>query len=59
MATYYLPFEEIQRGWYEFEADDLEHAKQLAEDTDFVMDLEANYKDGRTEWFVEQIEEEK
>lgn len=57
MKTYYLPFEEIQRGWYEIEADSLEHAKQLADNTAYVMDLEPNYKDGTTEWFIEQIGE--
>ena len=57
MPTYYLPFEEIQRGWYEIEAPSLEEAKALAEDTAFVMDLEPNYKDGKTEWFVEQMGE--
>lgn len=57
MPTYYLPFEEIQRGWYEIEAPSLEEAKALAEDTAFVMDLEPNYRDGTTEWFVEQMGE--
>lgn len=56
MPSYYLPFEEVQRGWYEIEAPTLEEAKALAEDTAFVMDLEPNYLgDGRTEWFVEQM----
>ncbi len=58
MAKYYLPFEETQHGWYEIEADSLEHAKELAEDTAFVMDLEPNYKSGNTEWFPEYISEE-
>lgn len=57
MPTFYLPFEEVQRGWYEIEAPTLEEAKALAEDTSFVMELEANYRDGTTEWFVEQMGE--
>lgn len=55
MAKYYLPFYETQRGWYEIEADSLEEAKQLADNTDYISDLEPNYKDGQTEWDADEI----
>lgn len=50
MATFILPFEEHQRGWYEIEADSLEDAKAIVIAGDFTEDHEPFYKDGRVEW---------
>lgn len=59
MATYILPFYETQRGWYEIEADSIEEARKLAEDDDYMLDLEQYYKDGQTEWDPAEISEAK
>lgn len=55
MAKYYLPFYETQRGWYEIEADSIEEARQLADNTDYISDLEPNYRDGETDWDSDEI----
>lgn len=56
MAKYVLPFIETQRGWYEIEADTIEEARKLAQDLDYMVDLEPNYKDGYTDWDENDIE---
>jgi hypothetical protein len=58
MTKYILPFTEVNSGWYEIEANNLEHARQLVEDTDYVMDLEPFYKGGETYWETEELQEE-
>ena len=58
MGKYILPFTEVQRGWYEIEADSLEQAKSLASDMDYMVDLEPNYKDGHVNWDENEIEED-
>jgi hypothetical protein len=58
MGKYILPFTEVQRGWYEIEADSLEQAKLLASDMDYMVDLEPNYKDGRVEWDENDVVED-
>jgi len=50
MATFMLPFEEHQRGWYEIEADSIEEAKAIVIAGDFTEDHEPFYKDGVVEW---------
>ena len=57
MATYILPFYEAQRGWFEIEADSIEEARKLAEDNDYMADIEQYYKDGQTEWDPAEITE--
>ena len=57
MAIYTLPFTEVNRGWYEIEADSLEEAKSIVEAGDFTEDHDPNYKDGYTEWEVNKLEE--
>jgi hypothetical protein len=50
MATFMLPFEEHQRGWYEIEADSIEEAKAIVIAGDFTENHEPFYKDGVVEW---------
>lgn len=57
MKTYILPFTEYQRGWYEIEAESLEHAKTIVELGDFTETCEPFYKDGLVEWDKETIVE--
>jgi hypothetical protein len=57
MATYYLPFTEVSKGTYTIEANSIEEAKALANDVNYVMDLEADYDSGNTTWDAEEIEE--
>jgi len=57
MATYYLPFTEVSKGTYAIEANSIEEAKALADDVNYVMDLEADYNSGNTTWDSEEIEE--
>lgn len=57
MGTYILPFEERQTGWYEIEAESLEQAKALADNTDYIAELEPNYKDGYTDWNSDDVTE--
>jgi hypothetical protein len=59
MPKYTLPFTEIQRGWYEIEANSLEEAKQIVIAGDFTENTEPNYKDGITEWDPETLREDK
>ena len=56
MPKYVLPFIETQRGWYEIEANNIEEAKDLAQNTDYIAELEPNYKDGYTDWDENDIE---
>jgi hypothetical protein len=56
MSKYALPFLEVNRGWYEIEADSLEEAKQIAIEGAFTEDHEPFYKDGRTEWDENDLE---
>lgn len=58
MPKYILPFTEVQRGWYEIEAESLEHAQELADNASYIADLEPNYKDGYTDWDVTEMLEE-
>ena len=58
MPKYTLPFTEIQRGWYEIEANSLEEAKQIVIAGDFTENTEPNYKDGITEWNADDLIEE-
>lgn len=58
MQKFILPFTEINKGWFEIEAENLEQAKALVEQTDFVMDLEPFYKGGDTYWETEQLTKE-
>lgn len=53
--TYILPFEETMRGWYEIEANSLEHAKEIARAGDFTEYAEPYYRHGNTEWDAEEI----
>lgn len=57
MATFILPFEEHQRGWYEIEADSIEEAKAIVIAGDFTEDHEPFYKDGVVEWDEDNIAE--
>jgi hypothetical protein len=57
MATFILPFEEHQRGWYEIEADSIEEAKAIVIAGDFTEDHEPFYKDGVVEWDESNITE--
>jgi len=58
MSKYILPFIETQRGWYEIEATSLEHAKLLASDMDYMVDLEPNYKSGQVNWDENDVMED-
>ena len=57
MAMYVLPFTEVNRGWYEIEADSLEEAKAIVIKGDFTEDHDPNYKDAYTEWDENELEE--
>lgn len=57
MKTYILPFTEVNRGWYEIEANTLEEAKAIVSKGEFTENHEANYKDGFTEWDQKEITE--
>lgn len=58
VAIYLLPFTEVQRGYYEIEAGSLEEAKALADDNNYVMDLEpAGYNGGNTTWEIDDLVE--
>jgi hypothetical protein len=57
MATFLLPFEEHQRGWYEIEADSIEEAKAIVIAGNFTEDHEPFYKDGVVEWDENNITE--
>ena len=54
MPKFIMPFEEHLRGWYEIEADTLEEAKAIIQETDLV-DYEPNYKDGYTDWDIANL----
>jgi hypothetical protein len=56
--TYLLPFVEVNRGWYEIEADSLEEAKAIVIKGDFTEDTEPNYKDGTVEWDENELQED-
>ena len=56
--TYVLPFTEVQRGWYEIEADSLEEAKAIAIAGDFTEDHEPFYRDGRVDWDENEMYED-
>ena len=58
MTKFYLPFEEYQRGWYVIEADTMEEARKIADEGDFTEYLEPFYKDGHTDWYPEQLQQE-
>lgn len=57
MPMYVLPFTEVNRGWYEIEADSLEQAKAIVIKGDFTEDHDPNYKDGHTEWDENDLQE--
>jgi hypothetical protein len=57
MATFILPFNEYQRGWYEIEADTLEEARAIVIEGNFTEDHEPFYKDGSVEWDENNITE--
>ena len=57
MATFILPFNEYQRGWYEIEADTLEEARAIVIEGNFTEDHEPFYKDGVVEWDENNITE--
>ena len=57
MPIYDLPFTEVNRGWYEIEADSLDEAKAIVAVGDFTEDHEPNYKDGYTSWDENEITE--
>lgn len=57
MATFILPFEEHQRGWYEIEANSIEEAKAIVIAGDFTEDHEPFYKDGTVNWDENDITE--
>jgi hypothetical protein len=59
MPKYLLPFIETQNGWYEIEANTIEEAKQLADDMDYMVDLEPNYGNGSVTWDSNEIMEDK
>lgn len=61
MPKYLLPFVEVQRGYYEYEADSLEHAKALADEMvmeDFESIATRHYKDGEESWDYENLVED-
>jgi hypothetical protein len=58
MATYILPFEEYQEGWYEIEADTIEEARAIVIAGDFTEDHEPNYRKGYTTWDENELEED-
>lgn len=53
--TYILPFEETMTGWYEIEANSLEHAKEIVRLGDFTEYAEPQYRHGTTDWDLEKI----
>jgi len=55
MPNYILPFEETLKGWYEIEANSLEHAKEIARQHDFTECREPEYRHGTTDWDVDKI----
>lgn len=57
MGKFILPFYESLRGWYEIEADSIEEARKLADDYDYIAELEPNYKDGEADWDANEITE--
>jgi hypothetical protein len=57
MAMYVLPFTEVNRGWYEIEADSLEEARSIVIKGEFTEDHDPKYKDGYTEWDENELEE--
>ena len=59
MPKYILPFTEVQRGWYEIEADTIEEARAIVAEGDFTEYLEpAGYKDGAVEWDENELTED-
>lgn len=53
--TYIVPFVETMNGWYEIEANSLEHAKEIARAGDFTEYAEPRYKSGATNWDAEEV----
>ena len=52
-----LPFTEVQRGWYEIEAESLEEARAIVIVGDFTEDHDPFYKDGIVEWDEDELVE--
>lgn len=56
MPKYAIRFVEVQRGWYEFEADNLEQAQAIVKDADMDVFSEPFYKDGTLEFDGDVLE---
>ena len=56
MRSYILPFEEHLKGIWVIEARSLEHAKEIASDSDFTETREPEYTRGSMDWDVNDIE---
>lgn len=59
MTKYILPFSEVQKGWYEIEAETLEEAKAIVIAGDFTEDHEPHYGSGDVYWDENELWEEK
>jgi len=56
MKTYLLPFDEHLKGFYEIEANSLEHAKEIARSPNFTETREPEYTSGSVDWNVDDIQ---
>lgn len=59
MPIFVMPFEEYNRGWFEIEAKDLAEAKEIAKNSEKMMDQEMFHKDGRVDYNPEELTERK
>jgi len=56
VKTYLLPFDEHLKGFYEIEANSLEHAKEIARSPSFTETREPEYTRGSMDWNVDDIQ---
>ena len=52
-----IPFTEVVKGWYEFEAENLEEARKLVEKDYLLDELEPIQRKGNVHFEIEDLEE--
>lgn len=59
MPIFILPFREEQSGWYEIEAESLEAAKEIVNETNVMIDHTPYYRSGTVEYDEKEMYEQK
>lgn len=53
--VFILPYETVEQGWIEVEADDVHEALKLANDHEYLVDAEEHFKSGTTTYIVDEM----